>query len=230
MAPPSSIAGYDPSMKIVSVNVGLPRTIQWKGLEVTTSIFKSAVSGPVMLYRLNLEGDRQSDLENHGGCPKAVYAYPSEHYEVWREELPGIDLQWGSFGENLTTDGLREEDTFIGDHFRIGQAIVMVTQPRIPCYKLGLRLGRDDMVKRFLASSRSGIYFSVVEEGFVAIGDRMERIKEDEERISVADVNRAFANGDDHLSVMRRAVQHRVLPPGLREHFLTQLASIENSE
>lgn len=230
MALPSSIAGYDPSMKIVSVNVGLPRTIQWKGLEVTTSIFKSTVPGPVMLYRLNLEGDRQSDLENHGGRPKALYAYSSEHYEFWQKELPGTNLPWGSFGENLTTEDLHEKDACIGDHFRIGQAIVMVTQPRIPCYKLGLRLGHDDMVKRFVASNRSGIYFSVVEEGFVAIGDRIERIKEDEEGISVADVNRAFANGDDHLSVIRRAVQHRVLPPGLREHFLTLLASIERSE
>jgi MOSC domain-containing protein YiiM len=223
------IAGRDPGMKIVSVNVGLPRRIRWKDREVVTSIFKSPVAGPLMLYRLNLDGDRQSDLENHGGRSKAVYAYPAEHYETWRRELPGTDLSWGAFGENFTTQGIQEEHTYIGDHFRIGRAVVMVTQPRIPCYKLGLRLGRDDIVKRFLASNRSGIYFSVVEEGLVAIADKVERIKEDEERISVVEINRAYANGGGHLSIVRRAVQHPVLPPGLREHFLRQLASAEEA-
>src|SRR5580700_10135622 len=161
----------DQPMKIVSVNVGAPRTVYWGDREVTTGIFKEPVKGPVMLRRLNLDGDRQADLENHGGRAKAVYAYPSEHYQIWRKELPGLELSWGAFGENLTTEGLKEETTYIGDHFRVGQALVMVTQPRIPCYKLGLRLGRDDIVKRFLESNRSGIYFSVLEEGMVKAGD-----------------------------------------------------------
>ena len=216
-------------MKIVSINVGLPRRILWKDREVTTSIFKSPVNGPVMMRRLNLDGDRQSDLENHGGRNKAVYAYPAEHYAIWRRELPGMELSWGAFGENLTIEGLREENTYIGDLFRMGEAILMVTQPRIPCYKLGIRLGRDDIVKRFLESNRSGVYFSVVLEGQIAIGDPVERIKEDEDRISVMEINRAVANGGDHLSIVRRAVQHRVLPAGLREHFLTRLSSIEQS-
>jgi MOSC domain-containing protein YiiM len=217
-------------MKVVSINVGLPRIHQWHDREVLTSIFKFPVPGPVMLYRLNLEGDRQSDLENHGGRHKALYAYPAEHYEAWRKELPWLDLSsWGMFGENLTIEGLREDQTCIGDTFRIGQATVMVTQPRIPCYKLGLRLGRDDMVKRFLTSNRSGIYFSVMEEGQIDIGDPVERIQQDGDRLSVFDVNRAVANGGDHLPILRRAVQHRVLPSGLRDQFLSQLASMEQT-
>ena len=217
-------------MKIISVNIGQPRRLIWKDREVVTAIFKSPAEGPVMLRRLNLEGDRQADLENHGGRSKAVYAYPAEHYETWEKELPDMKLSWGIFGENLTIEGLREDDIYIGDHFRMGQATVMVTQPRIPCYKLGLRLGRDDMVKRFLDSNRSGIYFSVLEEGEVAIGDRVERIKEDEDRLSVMEINRAFKNSGDHLSIVRRAVRHPVLPSGLRDDFLTQLASIDRTE
>jgi MOSC domain-containing protein YiiM len=216
-------------MKIVSINVGVPRKIQWRDREVVTSIFKSPVVGPVMVYRLNLEGDRQSDLENHGGRSKALYAYSAEHYEAWRKELPDIGLSWGMFGENFTIEGLQEENTYIGDHFRIGQALVMVTQPRIPCYKLGLRLGRKDIVKRFLASNRSGVYFSVMKEGEVAIGDTVDRIKEDGERISVMEINRAVANGGEDSLFLHRAAQHPVLPAGLREHFLTQSASTERT-
>jgi MOSC domain-containing protein YiiM len=179
-----------------------------------------------MMYRLNLEGDRQSDLENHGGRNKSVYAYPAEHYPLWRGELEGAELPWGAFGENLTIEGIREQDTYIGDHFRVGRALLMVTQPRIPCYKLNLRLNRDDMIKRFLASNRSGIYFSVLEEGEIAAGDAAERIQVDKDRISVVEINRAVADGEANISVMQRAVQHKVLPSGLREHFLGQLASI----
>jgi MOSC domain-containing protein YiiM len=216
-------------MRIVSVNVGQPRKVMWRGQEVVTGIFKSPVEGPVMVRRLNLEGDRQADLNNHGGRAKAVYAYPAEHYETWRKELPGTELTWGAFGENFTVEGLKEEETYIGDQFRFGQAIVAVTQPRIPCYKLGLRLDRDDMVKRFLLSNRSGVYFRVVEEGFVASGDPVERIKEDEDRISVTEINRAYVNSRDHLPLVQRVLRHEALPPGLREHFLEQLALIEEA-
>ena len=216
-------------MKIVSVNVGQPRTVIWRDREVVTGIFKSPVAGPVMVRRLNLEGDRQADLENHGGRAKAVYAYPAEHYDAWRKELPGVELTWGAFGENFTVEGLREEETFLGDEFRFGQAKLIVTQPRIPCYKLGLRLGRDDMVKRFLQSNRSGVYFRVVEEGFVTSGDPVERIEEDEDRISVMEINRAYVNSRDHLPLVQRVLRHEALPPGLREHFLEQLALIEEA-
>jgi len=217
-------------MKIISINVGTPRTIHWRGRDVTTGIFKDPVDGPVMLRRLNLDGDRQADLENHGGRSKAVYAYPAEHYDLWRMELAETELPWGAFGENFTVEGLREEDACMGDHFRFGQATLMVTQPRIPCYKLGLRLGRDDIVRRFLESNRSGVYFSVLEEGFVATGDPVIRIKQDQDRITVKEIDRAFVDGKNDIPLVRRILRHEVLPSGLREHFLTQLASVEPPE
>src|SRR6478609_6396399 len=116
-------------MKLLSVNVGLPREIEWQGKRVRTSIFKSASAGHVRVMTLNVEGDEQSDLSVHGGVHKAVYAYPSEHYEFWREEVPGADLRWGAFGENLTTQGVLEEEVRIGDRLRIGSAEFIVTQP-----------------------------------------------------------------------------------------------------
>jgi MOSC domain-containing protein YiiM len=149
-------------MKIVSVNVGMPRDVVWKGMTVQTAIFKEPVDGPVAISKLNLAGDRQADLSVHGGVEKAVYAYPAEHYDYWRNELPGVSFPLGKFGENLTTDGLREDSLCIGDRLRIGSGVLMVTQPRIPCYKLALRFDRDDMITRFLKSGRSGFYFSVI--------------------------------------------------------------------
>ncbi|HKV05424.1 MAG TPA: MOSC domain-containing protein [Candidatus Acidoferrales bacterium] len=215
-------------MKIISLNVGTPRKVRFADRDVTTGIFKSAVAGPLLLRRLNLDGDHQADLEVHGGRNKAVYAYPSEHYEFWRRELPGVELVWGNFGENLTTEGLLEENACIGDHFRIGGAVVKITQPRIPCYKLGIRFGRPEIVKRFLASRRSGIYFYVVEEGLVNTGDAIERIQEDENRISIADVNRAFVNARDNLPLLRRIVSLEILPRGLHDDFRDELASLES--
>jgi len=213
-------------MRIVSLNVGLPRTIFWKNREVTTGIFKEAVKGPVALRRFNLDGDRQADLENHGGKVKAVYAYPSEHYESWGNELPEMKLPWGVFGENLTTEGLREESAHIGDQFRIGTAVVLVTQPRLPCYKLGLRFGRDDIVKRFLESKRSGIYFSVVEEGLINTGDAIVPLHVEQNGVTVADINRAYVNARENIPVMRRALELKALPPGFRSHFREQLTSL----
>jgi MOSC domain-containing protein YiiM len=161
-----------PPMKVVSLNLGLPQTVQWKGKAVSTGIFKASVSGRIALRPLNFDGDRQADLSVHGGPDKAVYVYPAEHYAYWRRELPDMALPWGMFGENLTTEGLQEEDALqVGDRFRIGSAEVVVTQPRLPCFKLGLRFGRDDIVRRFLASGRTGFYFRVVGEGDVAAGD-----------------------------------------------------------
>ena len=154
-------------MKLLSVNVGLPREIEWQGKRVRTSIFKSASAGHVRVMTLNAEGDEQSDLSVHGGVHKAVYAYPSEHYPFWREEVPGVDLPLGTFGENFTTEGLFEEAVHIGDRFRVGSAEFIVTQPRLPCFKLGIRFGRPEMVKRFLRSGRTGFYLAVLEEGLV---------------------------------------------------------------
>ena len=213
-------------MRVRSVNVALPRLIAWKGQTFNTGIFKEPVSGQVMMRTLDLDGDRQADLSVHGGPDKAVYAYPVEHYSFWRTELPEMDLQWGAFGENLTIEGLDESDTHIGDRFRIGEATVMVTQPRVPCFKLAAKFQRDDILKRFLSSGRSGFYFSVVEEGLVAAGDTIERIHEDENGISVSDINKLFRNGSD-LALMRRVTQLEPLPVDWRGHFIEKLAVLE---
>jgi len=215
-------------MKIVSISVGLPRRVLDHDREVMTSIFKSPVGGPIMLRRLNLDGDRQSDLNVHGGKNKAVYAYPSEHYQYWREQLPETDLIWGNFGENLTTEGLREQDACIGDLYRIGAATVKVTQPRMPCFKLGIRFGREDMVKRFLASGRSGIYFAVIEEGAVNAGDVIEKIEAAPDAISIADINRAYVYSRDNIDLVRRIVRSQILPRGLHQDFVDELALIES--
>ncbi len=158
-------------LKLVSLNVARPQLTVHNGTTINTGIFKKPVSGPVPLRTLNLDGDRQADLSVHGGPNKAVYAYPSEHYPFWQQELPGTDLPFGMFGENFTTEGLCEDDTAHRRSVRIGSAIVMVRQPRIPCYKLAAKFQRDDMIERFLRSGRSGFYFSVEQEGTVAAGD-----------------------------------------------------------
>src|SRR5258708_36022889 len=141
-------------MKIVSVNVGLPREVAWKVMTFQTGIFKEPVDGPVKINQLKRAGDKQADLTVHGGAQKAVYAYPAEHYEYWRQALPGVSFSSGKFGENLTTEGLREDTVYIGDRLRIGSAILMVTQPRMPCYKLESRFDREDMIKRDRKSTR----------------------------------------------------------------------------
>lgn len=175
-------------MRIVSVNVGRPRRVDWGGRQVRSAIWKSPVAGAVRVTRLNLEGDKQSDLRVHGGPDKAVYVYPSEHYACWRGELPELDLPWGAFGENLTTEGLLEADVRSGDSFRAGSAEFRVTSPRMPCYKLQVRFDREDIVRRFMDSGRTGFYLAVVEEGEVAAGDEVVRTGRGERDISIADV------------------------------------------
>jgi MOSC domain-containing protein YiiM len=214
-------------MKIVSLNVGLPRKVFDHNREVTTAIFKEPVTGPRLMRRLNIDGDHQADLEVHGGRNKAVYAYPSDHYEFWRKEFPTQDLPWGMFGENLTTEGLTEEMACIGDQYRIGEAVVAVTQPRMPCYKLGIRFGRPDMVKRFLDSRRSGIYFSVKEEGIVKAGDSIERIQQSESRISIADINRVYIHTRENIPLLREIVRLEILPHGLHSEFAEALVQLD---
>jgi len=210
-------------MKILSVNVGLPREVTWQGKRVTTGIFKEPMNAPVMMRTLNLEGDRQADLTVHGGVTKAVYAYPSEHYDYWRTELPGVDLPWGMFGENFTTEGLLEEAIFIGDRFRIGETEVMVTEPRMPCYKLGIKFGRADIIKRFLASRRTGFYFAVVREGMVDTGDAIKLIAQEQHEISVADITRLYAFEKDDLKSLRRAIEVEALPENWKGYFQHRL-------
>ena len=210
-------------MKILSVNVGLPREVAWQGKLVTTGIFKEPVKSPVMLRRLNLDGDGQADLTVHGGASKAVYAYPSEHYAFWRAELPTMDLPFGMFGENLTTEGLLEDAVYIGDRFRVGEAELMVTEPRMPCYKLGIKFGRADIIKRFLASRRSGFYFAVTREGMVSAGNALELIGREQQDISVADITRLYAFEKDDVKSLRRAIEVDALPENWKGYFRHQI-------
>jgi len=210
-------------MELISINVGLPREASWKGRTVSTGIFKSPVEGPIKLRTLNLDGDGQADLSVHGGPDKAVYVYPAEHYEFWRGELSDLELTWGHFGENFTTQGFLEEDVHIGDIIRVGSALVRVTQPRMPCYKLGIRFGRADMLKRFLESRRSGFYLAVLEEGTVQAGDTLSYVERSTQGISVADVMRLYAFDKDDWATMRRVVEIEALPESWRNHFRHQL-------
>jgi MOSC domain-containing protein YiiM len=206
-------------MEIISLNVGLPRLVLRNGEPVSTGIFKEPVEGRVMLRTLNLDGDRQSDLSVHGGPEKAAYLYPSEHYEFWKRELPDMDLPWGMFGENFTTTGLLETEVHIGDRFRIGDAEVMVTQPRMPCYKLGVRFGRADIIKRFLVSERTGFYFSVLKEGEVGAGDRIELLEKNVDGVTVVDITRLYSSDRENVELMRRAIATEGLPNSWREYF-----------
>src|SRR6202041_56469 len=183
-------------MQLISLNVARPRLVVYQGTTINTGIFKQPVSGPVQLRRLNLDGDRQADLTVHGGPYKAVYCYPHEHYEYWKKALPGRELPIGIFGENFTTEGLLEDAVHLGDEFAVGTAEVTVTQPRLPCFKLGIRFDDGLMVKRFLASGRSGFYLSVKKAGDVGAGDEISVTVRDPEQISIADFNRLYVAKD----------------------------------
>ena len=210
-------------MKLLSVNVGLPREVQWRAKMVRTSIFKVPVSGPVRVQTLNLQGDQQADLSVHGGTDKAVYAYPSEHYAFWNAQLPGTALPWGAFGENFTIEGLREDQACIGDHVLCGTAEFVVTQPRMPCFKLGIRFNHPDIVKRFQRSGRTGFYLAVLREGEVTAGDLLELIPSHQDRVSVAEIARVFTAGAADQDLLRRASELSALPQGWRDHFRARI-------
>jgi MOSC domain-containing protein YiiM len=209
-------------VKLVSVNVGMPRDTVWRGEVVRTGIFKSAVQGRVALRGHNLAGDGQADLRVHGGADKAVYGYPSEHYGFWCEWLGKGELPWGAFGENLTTEGLLETDVCIGDRFSVGSAVLEVSQPRIPCSNLALRHERADLPKHFLASGRSGFYFRIIAHGEVGAGDAIERVAVDPRGLSVADVQ-SLKRGKGDPALIRRAADHPALAEVWREELRKRL-------
>ena len=216
------------SAKLISLNVGLPRQVEWQGRIVTTGIFKSPVAGSIKLDSLNFNGDAQADLTVHGGIDKAVYAYPVEHYQYWHEQLPDVEFTHGIFGENLTISGLLEDELYIGDHFTLGSVELIVTQPRMPCYKLGLRFNRPDMVKRFLDSQLTGFYFRVLKEGEVKRGDELELISRDKHRLTVADITRLYVNKEPNLELWQSAIQVEALPTSWRDYFQKQIKKESN--
>jgi MOSC domain-containing protein YiiM len=211
-------------MRLLSVNVGRPRVVDWQGTAVTTGIFKEPVTDPVAVTRTSLAGDGQADLEAHGGVDKAVYAYPSEHYPVWGRELERPTLPWGMFGENLTTEGLTEATVRIGDRLAIGTAEFEVSQPRLPCFKLGLRFERADIVKRFLQSGRLGFYLRVRREGMITRGDAIRRLASDDDAPTVADLALLEANDHGDVTLLERAVRTAALTASWRERYRERLA------
>jgi MOSC domain-containing protein YiiM len=183
-----------------------------------------------MLRKLNLDGDRQADLTVHGGIDKAVYSYPVEHYDYWRKQFPDTDLKWGMFGENFTTEGLLEEAVNVGDQFQIGSAKLVATQPRMPCYKLGVRFGRMDVIRRFMTSGRPGIYFKILKEGEVKTGDKIKNIKRDKNNVTVKDIVSLYIskNHIDIIEMMRRAIKIRDLPEGWRYEFEQKIEQLQH--
>jgi MOSC domain-containing protein YiiM len=218
-------------MKLLSVNCGLPRSVVWRGQNVTTSIYKQPVEGRIRLRTLNLDGDRQSDLTVHGGKDKAVYFYPVEYYRYWHAEIPGSSLPYGSFGENFTVEGLAQgslaEDTVhVGDRFAVGSTEVIVTQPRLPCYKLAIRFDSDDMIKRFLRSRRTGFYVAVLREGDVGAGDELTLISHDSESVPVSEISRLYLTKEyraEDIHQVRRAMSVQALPDSWKTYFQEKL-------
>lgn len=214
-------------MKVVSVNVSQPRVEIIDGREVLTSIFKQPVEGPVMLRSLDFDGDAQGDLDAHGGPDRAAYAYPWEHYPYWAKELGQPQWPPGQFGENLTISGLSEDEVRIGDEFAIGEAVVMVSQPRTPCFKLGHKMGLPEFPKQFLASGRIGFYLRVVREGVIRAGDEVERVKTDPGAFTVRDLSRLRYFERGNVEGFRRAARLEALSDGWREAFAKMAAGAE---
>jgi MOSC domain-containing protein YiiM len=214
-------------MKLVSVNVGMPRLLAWAGATFKTGIFKNPVQDRVMLRTTNLDGDRQADLSVHGGLNKAVYGYPSEHYAAWSAELPELldpARTWGAFGENFTTEGLLEAEVSVGDRYRIGSAVVRVTTPRLPCYKLAAKFQRDDMIERFVLSGRCGFYFAVVQAGEVGAGDEFEFLGREDPTLPIAEVNRLYTAKSLDRESLQRSLDVKSLPESWRDRFRARLA------
>ena len=213
-------------MKLLSVNVSKPKAVSYNGEMIHTGIFKVPVKGRVLLQKLNLEGDGQADLEVHGGIDKAVYAYPMEHYDYWRRELIRDDLTFGQFGENFTVEGMLEDDVHIGDVFRIGTALVEVSQPRVPCFKLGLKMGIPTFPKQFLASERSGFYLRVLEAGEVGAGDVIERVKVGPKHLTVKAVHHLLYFDSSNLEGIHEVLGVSALADSWHESFEKALAKV----
>lgn len=206
-------------MKLLSVNVSQPKEVLHSGKRIKTGIFKEPVSGRTMMRRLNIDGDGQGDLSVHGGIHKAVYVYPTEHYGYWKRELRRDDLTYGKFGENLTVEGLLEEAVHIGDVFRIGEALVEVSQPRVPCFKLGIKMNDPQIVKPFLESKRVGFYVRVLEEGEVGAGDAIERTKVGEGQMTVKEIVHLRHLDNTDVVAAKKAANLPALTPSWRDTF-----------
>ncbi|MEO7312572.1 MAG: MOSC domain-containing protein [Chitinophagaceae bacterium] len=207
---------------IRSVNVGLPKFIEWKREQVLTGIFKSPVDKALQVSFTQIEGDGQADLVNHGGPNKAVYVYASEHYPYWNQFLQK-EIVTGGFGENITTEGLLDNAVFIGDEYRFGTAILMAVQPRMPCAKLGIRFNNVMMPKHFYHARRNGIYFKVIQEGMIAKGDGIVLLKRSEYDITIQDIVDNYVLKEKDMNKVKQLAEIPILPPWFREQFSTML-------
>jgi MOSC domain-containing protein YiiM len=214
------------SMRLISVNVSPPLDVIYGDTTVSTGIFKQPVQGAVAVRRLNLDGDGQADLINHGGESKAVYAYSLDHYDYWREALGRTDLEYGQFGENLTVAGLDESQLCIGDQLRIGDAFFTISQPRVPCFKLGIRFADKRLPKMFAHSLRTGFYLRVAKEGSIAAGDAVEVVGRGAGGLSVRSLFDAYLKPNDReaLRLLARAIEIPQLSPEWRGHIGERLA------
>jgi MOSC domain-containing protein YiiM len=214
-------------MKLISLNVGLPREVEFEGNLIKTGIYKNPTEGRIALRRLNLDGDRQADLSVHGGPDKAVYSYPSEYYPFWRDQYPNIEMNWGMFGENFTTSGLFEDEVNVGDEFEIGSSKLVAVQPRMPCFKLGVKFGTVTVIRKFFASEKPGVYFRVLREGEVAAGDEIKMIKRDEHNITIKDIMKLYTTEKSNTEKIKKAVNIPALPESWRSFFVEQLESVK---
>ncbi|WP_046242577.1 MOSC domain-containing protein [Hymenobacter terrenus] len=216
-------------MQILSVNIGLPQQYTWRGKSIETSIFKAPTTDLVAVHPEHLAGYGQADLRVHGGPDKAVYSYPTEHYGYWAPYIPAALLTPGAFGENLTTQGLLESEVRVGDCFRAGTAVLIAVQPRMPCFKLGLRLNDEHLVKRFLEARRSGIYFRVVQTGTLRAGDALTLVQPATHAVTIQQVVEAYYAhaSEKDAALLRTIVEVRELPTSLKSQFRTMLAATE---
>src|SRR5271170_3886163 len=211
--------------QLLSVNVGLPRDIDWKGRTVHTGIWKEPVHNRCWVGRLNLTGDGQGDLAGHGGEQRAVFVYQIESYRHWQEQLKRNDFVYGQFGENFTIEGMPDSAVCIGDRYRIGTASFEVTQPRVTCYRVGIRMNESRMPALLTSSGRPGFYFRVLEEGEVGAGDDIVKVEEGKARMSVAEVNALLYSPQHPRDRLERASQIAALSPGWRSSFIALLRS-----
>ena len=219
-------------MKVVSVNVGLPKQISYGMRQVVTSIFKEPIEGRVKVTTLNLDGDAQADLSVHGGLDKAIYSYSEEHYKYWKEVYPTIVMPFGMFGENLTTQGLNEDTVNIGDQYQIGSSRLVVTQPRMPCYKLGIKFGRMDILEKFINSQRPGIYYKVLEEGDLGAGDNITLLYKDKNNVTINDIVSLYLNDHndkENISKMKKATKLKSLPESWKIYFGQKISRLQKS-
>ncbi len=208
-------------MRLLSINVSKPKPIEYNGKTVHTGIFKEPVTGAVMLRENNIDGDGQGDLKVHGGTYKAIYGYPIEHYSHWQYELKRDDLSYGQFGENLTVEGMLEMDVHIGDVYQIGTTVqLQITQPRVPCFKLGYKMGMPEFPKQFLESRRVGFYFRVLAEGKITAGDTISRVEEASEPMSVTEIlNLRYFDTNNHEKIAK-ARKLPALSPSWKKDFV----------